>query len=362
MENLLTAFKFTFVSTFFMISFPLFGGGKLHEFQSPYFLTRGGAGVSIATDRDAIFYNPAGIAYGRGVYRNITIASPAVMASTGANALYNEIGLKEKDSILTAIKEKGKPQYVSVQNFSGFILRRVAIGAFAKRSCTATMLKDPNDGAMDLIDAHCYEDAVGTFTLSNRLFSKNLYIGTTMKYLDRKYFELRTVASEAERLKQASQDVNRGAGFGYDVGLMYKNPKSPYSFGLTMKNVGGLEVKSSSLSAKYKEIMSNKSTVNVGLGMETGTRMSKFRFLLDYRDATSSYSENPYKKVHFGGELTVKDAVGFTFGLNQGYLTGGFYIDARVFRFDIGSYGEEVGDYINTRPDQRIVVEISVRT
>ena len=357
----LTTVQRQFIALIILLSSSLLKGVGPHDFESPYFLTRGGTGISIASDRDAIFHNPAGVAYGRGVYRNITIASPSIVASAGANALYNEIGLKEKDAILTTIKEKGKPQYISAQNFSGFILRRVAIGAMQKRSCMGIMTKDPNDGAIDLIDAHCLEDMVGTFTLAHRLFSKNIYIGATLKYIDRKYFSLKTLASEAERLKEASQSISRGTGLGHDIGIMYKNPKSAYSFGVTMKNNGGLKISSPSLSEADEELLSNKPTLNVGMGIETGTRMSKFRFLIDYLDTSSSYTENPYKKFHFGGELTVRDAVGFTFGLNQGYLTGGFYIDARVFRLDIGSYAEEVGEYIGMKPDQRIVFEISVR-
>lgn len=40
-------------------------------------------------------------------------------------------------------------------------------------------------------------------------------------------------------------------------------------------------------------------------------------------------------------------------GLNQGYITSGFFYQNNSFRFDLGSYGTETGELIGERPSRR---------
>jgi hypothetical protein len=101
-----------------------------------------------------------------------------------------------------------------------------------------------------------------------------------------------------------------------------------------------------------------KQTINAGFAIEPGTKTSKLRLLIDYRDIQSRVERNPRKKLHTGAELVVAGAVGLTGGLNQGYPTGGFFVDLYLLRLDLGFYTEEMGSTVGSRPDTRYVMRL----
>ncbi len=82
-----------------------------------------------------------------------------------------------------------------------------------------------------------------------------------------------------------------------------------------------------------------KQAINVGYALKLKTLFSYFILTADYRDLSSSYEENAYKKTHFGGELNVAERFGATAGLNQGSLCAGLYTDFWLMRIDAGFYG-----------------------
>jgi hypothetical protein len=100
--------------------------------------------------------------------------------------------------------------------------------------------------------------------------------------------------------------------------------------------------------------------VNLGLGITPQTKTSKFRLLADFRDIAGKVTKSIYKRLHLGADINVIRFVGATFGINQGYATGGAYLDLRFFRLDVGTYAEEVGDRAGARADRRYFLRLSL--
>ncbi|MCX6128345.1 MAG: hypothetical protein NTX25_04685, partial [Proteobacteria bacterium] len=60
-------------------------------YRSPYYLGRGDTGVATADYQEAIFYNPAGLAQGKGLYKETVLISPSVEVSTKTKDLVRQV-------------------------------------------------------------------------------------------------------------------------------------------------------------------------------------------------------------------------------------------------------------------------------
>jgi hypothetical protein len=196
--------------------------------------------------------------------------------------------------------------------------------------------------------------------LAESFFSKQLYLGITGKYLMHGKGYASASVAEIDRIKEDVKDkknfIGFGQGEGADLGVMYKGgSRTPWSLGLTINDVGDTSIRPSeetALDLNYKQ------TINAGFAIEPGTKTSKLRLLVDYRDIQSRVETNPRKKIHTGAELMVAGAIGITGGLNQGYPTGGFFVDLYLMRLDLGFYTEEIGRAVGSRPDTRYVMRL----
>jgi hypothetical protein len=331
-------------------------------YRSAHFLGRGDTGIAHADNEDAVFYNPAGIAQGKGIYKRTVLASPHTEFSQATRDLVRQLAFEDADAVDTVKQNIGKSNHASAQNFSGVVLRRAALGAFASASVDMLAFKDPDRGGLETVQASVVENAGVTFSLAES-FGKGEYLfGVTGKYMQRGIGEVEASVLDAQTAKDQVQDsedlVNQGTGGGADLGFMWmpKGRSNP-TMGLTVENAGGTNIIPEQESAIDLDL---KQTVNVGFSVSPGTRFSTFRLLLDYRDATNAIQDNVRKKIHLGSELTVQDYVGFTAGLNQGGNTFGLYTDLYFFRFDAGMYTQEVSERVGKRSDRRYFVQLRV--
>lgn len=333
-------------------------------YRSSYYLGRGDTGIASADNEHAVFYNPAGIGFGKGIYKRIVLASPTLEFSRDTTNVAQEISVQEADVTETLRKRLGRPQTLALRSYTGIILRRAALSLFGATELTTLLSKDPKQGAFEKAEGKLRVDTGGIFTLAHKLFTEKLYMGLNMKFISRVQAAFSANATEASQLKNIESDqyAMTGRGFGFDIGLMYRTEgRTPFKAGITLMDAGGTSftpLKKTSLAKSLWALKDIKQTVNLGIALEPGTRVSKFKLMLDIRDLTDQYTTSYFKKLHIGTELTVADIVGFTGGLNQGYGSIGLYIDTYFFRLDIGYYAEELGDYAGHRPDERFYLTL----
>jgi hypothetical protein len=329
-------------------------------YRSAYFLGRGDTGIATADNEEAIFYNPAGLAYGNGIYKKVVLVSPQVEVSEATKDLTRQLSVEDADAVDTVRQHVGKPNHFGFNNFTGLILRRVAIGVVASGNVDLIAYKSPDTGGLEVIDAAAEENTGFTFSLADGFFSNKLLLGVTTKYLSRGRGEMSVSLAEADKaeetLAEPSDFLGMGTGTGADVGMMLRGGGrlSP-SFGLTVSDVGDTAIVPEEETAVDLDL---KQTINAGVAIEPGTKYSKLRFLLDYRDIASHTESNWRKKLYLGSEISVRDFVGVTGGLHQGYPSFGFYTDLYFLRLDVGMYTEEVGERAGTRPDSRYFARI----
>ncbi len=331
-------------------------------YRSAYFLGRGDTGIATADEEDAIFYNPAGIAYGKGIYKKTVLAAPTVEISQSTRDLIREISAQDADMIDTVVEQKGKPNHLGAGTFTGLILRRAALGVFARTNVDLLAYNDPEGGGLESVKASANETAGLAFTLADGFFGNRLLFGVTAKFLQRGRGELAASTADIETAKEQFSDTSNflatGTGGGADIGLMYRSEGriSP-AFGITVNDVGNSAITPEEDTQLDLDV---KQTVNLGTSIETGTKFSRLKLLFDYRDALGSVEKNTRKKIHLGSELSVLDAVGVTGGLNQGYPSFGMYTDLYLVRLDLGMYTEEVGSRVGTRPDSRYFFKLFI--
>ena len=325
-------------------------------YRSPYFLGRGDTGIAVADDEDAIFYNPAGLAQGTGIYKRTVLISPVIEVSKTTKDLAKQATSASSDDAIDTVKDNiGKPAHIGVSNFTGLILRRAAVGVVASAHADFLAFDDPNSGGLQAVHASADETVGITFSLADKFFGDRLMLGSTIKYLQRGRGDIIAGAADVDTIRDKFKDTGNfigvGTGIGADVGMMFRgggrlNP----SMGLTINDVGDTPIKPTKATTLDLGL---RQTVNAGVSIEPGTKYSRIKFLLDYYDLVGKTYTDPRAQTHIGLELGVLDAFGMTAGLNKGYPTAGLYADVYFLRLDFGMYGEEVGERIGTRPDQR---------
>ena len=98
------------------------------------------------------------------------------------------------------------------------------------------------------------------------------------------------------------------------------------------------------------------------LGVRTHSPGVSFLSALDCMDLSQNIGEdNDWgKRFHLGGEVRFPMILSLQAGLNQGYWTGGIGLDFKVLRFDLATYGEEIGDSAGDQVSRRYLAQVTI--
>lgn len=338
-----------------------------YAYRSAAFLGRGDAGLAIADDEDAIFYNPAGVARGKGIFKRAVFLSPMIEMSQSARDLANRIGVQGSDPTDTLREQVGKPQHLGMNAFSGLVMRRAALGLYVHGRNTGYVFKDPDAGALETVYAHGVNDAGLAFAVAED-FGKRFRAGFTLRHMQRlEYFVNANVAEAQDAFTDTDSDqlAMQGTGTALDVGVQFSFGRKRFAsaYGLTIQDVGNTQfapAKSTTLAPAERPLQPTPQTVNLGAAWMVKSHVSEMKFLVDLRDVAGNTGLDHGKKLHLGTELNIAGLVGMVAGVNQGYPTAGFFLDLHVFRLDLGSYTEEVDSVAGQRGDVRYYGRIFV--
>jgi hypothetical protein len=291
-----------------------------------------------------------------------SIISPQIEVARSAENIYRQVE-SGKDGLEVASSATGKPQYAAVQNYSGVVFQRAAMGLFQRAQLDAFVGSDPQSGlpAAEL-GASVY---VGSHLSYARPLSDSLYLGTNVKVVQKAQSRLKVNALEAQELADKNAEsclkklVKRGTGVGADVGVMYQTDSATKTtFGAVARDIGLTYHWPAADNTPLPD--PEPSVVDVGIVIEPETRKSRSRLALDVRDVFDEQKENVYKRIHLGAELNFQGVLGGTVGLNQGYLTYGGYACFWLLRIEAGVYSEEFGEYPGNRQSKRAYARIGL--
>lgn len=329
-------------------------------YKSAYHLGRGNTGIACSEDHESMMYNPAGIAVGKGIYKRVVLASPMIEFSSHALSLARDLSDSEADTTSILRDQIGKNQHLGIYNLTAIVFRRAALGVVASATTDILVAKSPDAGGLEGVEAKAYQTVGPVFTIGESFLSESLHLGTTIKYLQRGQANFAANITNSEALKDLKSDdlLKLGTGLGVDLGLLYQMKSNPnITMGLTIQNLGN--TKFTKINQELGAPDPLLQTVNLGVAMVPNSKVSNFKLLLDYWDATSRVSKSTFKKLKLGAEISVMDSVGVTTGFSEGWSSAGVYADLRIVRVDGGMYIQEVTERIGMRPDKRIFVRVS---
>ena len=329
----------------------------LHRGVRP--LGMGGAFTAVADDENALFYNPAGLS-------NIDTLQvgfgPLLEVSENTMDMYNDAQDTDFDDtgeVTDFLRDYvGEHQHgrVAFLPHVGFNIRDYGIMVAGLAQVTVDMdVRNP-------VWPEAHVDAVYDYGLLAGVGLKvpitGLRAGATVKFISRQSLDETYTATDiaADDFDQElDDDLESGSGFGFDLGAIYRLPffeVVDLDVGLTVQNVPEMDMGD----AKPLETQAN-------FGLAATKSFAGFDLVaaLDYMDLTNSYDEDddPAKRLHMGAEVQLPKILSLRAGLNQGYYTAGATVDFRFVRFDVATYGEEVGAHAGQREDRRYVAQIT---
>lgn len=329
-------------------------------YRSAHYLGRGDTGIGDSDKHHSIFYNPAGLAMGSGIYKESVFFSPRVEVSSSTKDLVRQVAVEKQNDPRLLRNYIGKNQHLGVSNFTGIVFRRAAIGIVVNSSVDALLYKSPTAGATETLSAQSLVDQVLTFSFAEKIAS-NLALGSTLKYYQQQTYASLGInvvdANNVANQLESSGAQSKLSGYGGDIGLSYGDEKLPFAAGLTIENVGQTSL--STIDSSDKRII--KQTLNLGLSYKVKSNLSQFNFLFDIRDLGSNIESNILKKINLGSEISIGSFAGLSAGLQQGYPSFGLWMDLYLFRTDLAMYTQEMGSYAGARPDSRYVLQMSLK-
>lgn len=350
----------TAVAALITFSSPIMAEDDQRLYRDAYYLGRGDTGLAIADDQQALMYNPAGLAKGKGIYKRLILLSPAVELSDDARNLVKELQADNADIPAALKKRVGKNEHIGIYNLTALVLRRASIGVFNSQTTDILVHKSPEAGGLEGVKARLITSNGVVFGLAQDFMNQRLLVGGNLKYMHRGEASLEANITDSDSLSNMQSDdlLKQGLGTSMDLGVMYKIPaKMETSVGATINNVGSTTF--SSMTEDSAAPSRLKQVVNLGVAVEPSTKFSRFRLLGEYWDATNVLGISTLKKLHIGAELSIKDIIGFTAGMSGGWTSGGFYLDIYALRLDGGIYIQEMDDRIGVRPDKRLFFRLT---
>lgn len=195
-----------------------------------------------------------------------------------------------------------------------------------------------------------------------RTFGKDLLVGMTLRPAHRQQFH--GDIAFADLLEFVDNDdfelsdiLEREEGFivGTDIGVIWRTGKN-WRWGLVGENLGH----AANLADFQHPTSPLAQRINLGLDYRMDFKPWYWDWLVDIQNIDQAWAGqlDVYRTLHLGTELGLsylsRDTdLGLAFGLNEGYVTSGLYINMLIMRLNLAYYAVEVGEYAGQRKDRR---------
>ncbi len=305
----------------------------------------GNAFVAVADDKNALWYNPAGLSRVTGYHFDLVDAVGGVDSLDTLGRIARAMTGSGYSSALRADKE-----FARVGVFPSFLCPNFGVSLYAD---VQTFLEIENFSLpeVDLYGANDLGLAAG-FSLP---LSRSFALGVSARVIHRVGMDL-TMSSQGflSSLPVSQTDFTnavydtirgsfgRGLGIGVTLGAMLDVPvkkSERLGFGLTVEDIGQTSFHGDAGSSPPPPI---RSSVNLGSAWtKTFSPLTQLTLALDLRNLTDGLTF--IKTFHLGAELRVGQFE-LRLGANQGYLSLGFGIDTPFARAELVTYAVELGE------------------
>ncbi|MGA1824227.1 MAG: hypothetical protein ACMUIP_06130 [bacterium] len=333
-------------------------------------LGMGGAYTAVADGQDALFYNPAGLSVMNETKKKeprflVGLFNPMFAVSDRCIDLLNDsldADMNDSTQITDIFRDYiGDHQHLrfSFIPHVGYTVSRfgMMVGVLGQETVDVG-IHNPVWPEIDLDFVQDTGILIGFGYRSEMI--EHLRVGAAFKYIYRESLQgtytPTDIASNAFE-NSIENDKYEGSGRSVDLGLMYRLPFSQPNFiaefGAILQNYPEMDM---------GDAVDAETQINMGLAFKTKISAIKITGTLDYHDVTYAidYDNDLPKRLHMGIEFGFLQSIFLRTGLNQGYITAGLALDKRVVKFDLVTYGEEVGAYAGQKEDRRFVLKITL--
>lgn len=325
--------------------------GKIYNtFHSVRAMGMGNAYISIVSDTDSLFYNPAGVARISGF--NWTIADPWVGAS-GVEAFKEVTNLQEDAGFESAVRNLyGDHVWLGAGAKSVFGIPYFAVGVYDHLSADLD-INNPVYPNLDIAatNDYGYMMGVGIPFIAGE-------IGLVVKYIQRTGsrvpFGPSFVASlDPDTIRSSIE--KKGTGYGLDLGMNFRIP-GPLTMVVSgvWKNVGELSFRSDEGEAPPGE----PNEISVGTALELDVPLLEVRPAIELKHLNREDIQLG-NKIHLGLEISLP-LIDLRAGFHQGYYTAGVGLNLGILRVDAATWGVELGAYPGQREDRRYALQATL--
>ena len=331
----------------------------LHRGVRP--LGMGGAFTAVADDENAMFYNPAGLSDISTL--QVGVLNPLVEASENTMDMINgaqDTDFDDTSETVDFLRDYvGEHQHLRASLFPHVGFNLAGYGVMIGGLAQATVDLEVRNPVWPEAHVDTVTDVGLVAGIGLNLPFSGLRAGASIKFLSRESLQEVYTATDiaSDNFEdEYEDDINSGSGIGIDLGAIYTLPfvkVMDLDVGLAIQNVPEMDMGD----AKPLETQAN-------LGLAAKKAFAGFDLIaaLDYMDLSNSHDEDDdmAKRIHMGAEIQLPAILSVRAGLNQGYYTAGATIDFKAVRFDVATYGEEVGAHAGQREDRRYIAQITI--
>jgi len=329
----------------------------------PMVQAMGGAYTAVAGDESTVFYNPAGYAVIQDPILSVSVCDININVDESAIDVYKAILKRENLSKAENINKYLEDTTVSCGLSGPIYFGRVGNNFGFAFYDNAQMLFDSTPGALQpYADYYTFTDLGFTGGFGFKIVD-DLYTGFNFKVVLRLKSELHgTVTEVFDTIEDDSIPVAKSAGFGGDIGLLYR-PFSWFSLGLNARDFFGTRFTTWDDILGSQNYPSSMIKPRLALGLaffpmrteQDPTSKKDITIALDYWDLLDWSS--PLTNIKFGVMIRPFGFLDLRGGIDAGYLTGGVAFHVKIFHFSIAYYVKELGAYPGSKPLQNLTFE-----
>ncbi|SFV75366.1 hypothetical protein MNB_SM-3-386 [hydrothermal vent metagenome] len=370
-------------------------------YKDPRIMGMGGANIAVGSYSSAVFTNPAGLI---NIKKSdgfvVDIFNIGASGSTNTKSFVNDLITTED---IDDDNERTKAEVDLAKKYSGehFHTDTTSYLALAKNSENfawsigvlsaqdSNIMLHANTPKIAEVNARGYANVIAGIAKEYNTEIGNLNVGMSFQYMKGKSYEGILGISELRDDDNDNQSVgdklraryeNEYSAFGVNLGAIYKssfkikNHDLHPSFGLSVLNIGSMD-----LDGEYGH---QPLTVNLGVAIQPKIKyINEFTLAADYVDLFNANKLRIYnyrekvdytdydtsagiKHFNLGMRMNFVDNKWFETtlmtGLYQGSYTAGLDMRLLVFRLNLATYEEQVGDTTTTISDRRYMVKLGI--
>jgi len=307
----------------------------------------GDAHVAVVDDRNALYYNPAGLA-------NIQRAHVSGLGLTGGidNRFFDVLNFvrdhEEQFSDFDTVDQEFYDDLAAFDDrwaaadasaYVDFTRPSFGIGVY---STGRVQFKLDRGVYEPRVYANVIDDIVAVAGGAMPLGRGDLRVGGALKTIWRRQFDRALTAREVVDLDAdliADRLAGADPGFAMDLGVLWSPPASPFSAGAVLRDAAG-RVAGESIGAAFDVGGSWRPPVSAGV----------IRSLVIAADLRDTFSDAAFgTKIRVGAEMRIP-VLALRAGLHQGYPTVGASLGSPVFNLDYAFFGRELGEVPGAEP------------